>query len=83
MNTLRDKPKSTHLIRISEAARLAGVSTQTVEYYILLGLVKPRRKPGRRGRYFDRALIRRIHLIHSLNQSGYTLRDIRETFLSR
>jgi DNA-binding transcriptional MerR regulator len=83
MNTTRDLPKKSQLVRLAEAARAAGVGKQTLEYYILLGLVKPRRKPGRRGRYFDRALIRRIHLIHSLNQSGYTLRDIRETFLSR
>ncbi len=69
------------LVRISAAAEAAGVSKQTVEYYILLGLIKPIRVPGKRSRYFDRELIRRIRLIRRLNKSGYTLRDIRETYL--
>jgi len=68
-------------MRISQAARLAGVSAQTVEYYILLGLIKPLRQPGRLGRFFDARLIRRIRLIRRLNRSGYTLRAIRETYL--
>lgn len=70
-------------MRISQAARAAGVSKQTIEYYILLGLISPIRRPGRRGRLFDAKLVRRIRLIRSLNQSGYTLRAIRETYLRR
>ncbi|MFP3937433.1 MAG: MerR family transcriptional regulator [Phycisphaerae bacterium] len=69
------------LMRISAAAEAAGVSKQTVEYYILIGLVEPIRVPGKRSRYFDRNLVRRIRLVRRLNKSGYTLRDIRETYL--
>ena len=69
------------LLRIAEAAKAAGVSTQTVEYYVMLGLIAPIRKPGRRQRYFDPKLIRRIKLIRRLNRSGYTLRSIKETYL--
>lgn len=69
------------LMRVSAAAAAAGVSKQTVEYYIMLGLVVPVRQPGRKGRYFDEATIRRIKLVRRLNQSGYTLRDIRQTYL--
>ena len=68
-------------MRISEAAAAAGVSKQTVEYYILLGLISPARTPDGRGRLFDDAIIRRIRLIRRLNRSGYTLRDIRQTYL--
>lgn len=68
-------------MRISEAARAAGVSKQTVEYYVMLGLLKPLRAAGERVRYFDDALVRRIRLIRRLNESGYTLRAIRETYL--
>ena len=75
-----DKPK---LMRISQAAQAAGVSKQTVEYYILLGLVKPRKVEGKKGRYFDSLLIKRIQLIRELNETGYTLRDIREIYLRR
>ena len=77
------KAQDSSYMRISEAARAAGVSNQTVEYYIMLGMITPLCRPGSRGRFFDRALVRRIKLIHSLNQSGYTLRAIRETYLAR
>lgn len=76
----RKSPK-TSLMRISQAATAADVSTQTVEYYIMLGLISPIRLPDKRGRYFDGKLVRRIKLVRRLNQSGYTLRDIRETYL--
>ncbi len=77
------KRHSERLLRISAAASAAGVSRQTVEYYIMLGLLKPVRRAGKRARYFDDALVRRIRLIRQMNQSGYTLRDIRETYLKR
>ena len=78
-----NKTADTALMRISAAARAAGVSKQTVEYYIMIGLISPARVKGRAGRYFDRDLVRRIRLIHRLNESGYTLRSIRETYLRR
>ncbi len=81
MSSKRDASKPSETMRISEVARAAGVSTQTVEYYILLGLVEPLRRAGRRGRYFTREHVRRIRLIRQLNASGYTLRAIRETYL--
>ena len=39
--------------------------------------------PVLRERFFDDNLVKRIRLIHQLNASGYTLRDIRETYLRR
>ncbi|HNX27198.1 MAG TPA: MerR family transcriptional regulator [Phycisphaerae bacterium] len=68
-------------LRISQAAKNAGVSRQTVEYYILVGLVKPIRGKDGRARFFDDKLVRRIKLIKELNATGYTLLDIRELFL--
>jgi DNA-binding transcriptional MerR regulator len=76
-------PLPDNLMRIGAAARAAGVSVQTVSYYIMIGLLKPIRLGGRHGRYFDAALVRRIRLIRRLNRGGYTLRDIRETYLRR
>jgi len=75
--------KSAKLLKISQAARAAGVSTQTLEYYIMLGLINPINPPGTRRRLFDDALIKRIRLIRELNETGYTLRDIRTTWLRR
>ena len=71
----------TELMRISQAAAAGGVSPQTVEYYIMLGLVEPIRRAGNRGRYFDESHVKRIRLIRQLNKTGYTLRSIRETYL--
>lgn len=81
--TPRNDTDNETLMRISEAAQAAGVSKNTVEYYLMVGLISPRRKPGSRGRWFDEALIRRIRLIRELNESGYTLRDIREIYIEK
>ncbi len=79
----RKIPPKGALMRISQAAKTAGVSNQTIEYYIMLGLIEPIRKPDLGGRFFDANLITRIRLIRQLNESGYTLRAIRETYLRR
>ncbi len=42
------------LMRISPAAEAAGVSKQTLEYYIMLGLIDPIRQSDSRGRFFDK-----------------------------
>ncbi len=65
---------------LSAVARQAGVSKQTVEYYILIGLLNPKRGNLSR-RLFTLKDVRRIRLIRRLNQTGYTLAQIRETFL--
>jgi len=72
-------------LRISDAARAAGVTKQTIEYYIMLGLVNPLRvrKDRRSMRFFDEKTIKRIKLVRQLNDSGYTLRDIRQTYLNK
>ena len=70
-------------MRISQAAKAAGVSSQTIEYYIMLGLIEPIRQPGKRSRFFNDAIVQRIRLIRQLNETGYTLREIRETYLQR
>jgi DNA-binding transcriptional MerR regulator len=69
-------------MRLAQAADAAGVSRQTIEYYIMIGLIKPIRR-GPRRRFFDDALVRRIRLIKRLNRSGYTLQSIRQTYLKR
>ena len=75
--------KTETLLRIGAAAKRAGVSRQALGYYLLVGLVKPACRSASGHRLFDQDCISRIKLIRKLNRSGYTLRDIRETFLSR
>jgi len=78
---MKRETKKPKLMRVSAAAVAAGVTKRTIEYYILLGLIEPIREKGRIARFFDDALVRRIRLIRRLNETGYTLRDIRQTYL--
>ena len=71
------------MYRLGELARAAGVTTQTVQYYTMLGMIEEADRTAGGQRLFDAGAIKRVKLIHKLNESGYTLRDIRETFLHR
>lgn len=66
---------------IGAAAKKAGISRQSLQYYLMVGLLEPTEvTPGGR-RLFDQRSVERIKLIKRLNESGYSLRDIRELFL--
>ncbi len=62
-------------------AEQARVSKQTVEYYIMLGLIQPISDAKTRRRTFDASHVKRVRLINELNRTGYTLREIREIWL--
>ncbi len=66
---------------IGPAAKKAGVSRQSVQYYLMLGLLEPSETTATGRRLFDDKAIERIKLIKKLNESGYPLRAIRELFL--
>ena len=68
-------------VPIGEAAKQAGVSRQTLQYYLMVGLLEPTEITESGRRLFDPASIERIKLIKKLNQSGYPLREIRELFM--
>ena len=69
------------LTPIGKAAKKAGISRQSLQYYIMVGLLEPTEITSTGRRMFDDKGIERIKLIKRLNDSGYTLRDIRELFL--
>jgi DNA-binding transcriptional MerR regulator len=68
------------LLAIGPAAKQAGVSRQTVQYYLMIGLLTPTLTTATGRRLFDTKTIEKIHLINELNQSGYPLRAIRDLF---
>ncbi|MCI0500067.1 MAG: MerR family transcriptional regulator [Planctomycetales bacterium] len=68
-------------MQISQAAQKAGVSRQTLQYYLMVGLLEPTEITPTGRRLFDEPAIERIRLIHKLNKSGYPLRAIRELFM--
>ncbi len=78
-----EKAENKSLLRISEVAKFAGVTRQTVQYYLMLGLIRETSRSVGGHRLFNSEVVRRIRLIHKLNASGYTLSEIRETFLNR
>ena len=73
--------KKKELLSIGNAAKEAGISRQTLQYYLMVGLIKPTEVTATNRRMFDKNAIERIKLIKKLNQSGYPLRAIRELFL--
>ena len=73
--------KKSKSIAIGEAAKKAGISRQSLQYYLMVGLLEPTEVTATGRRLFDEKGIERIKLIKKLNDSGYPLRAIRELFL--
>ena len=69
------------LIPIGAAAKRAGISRQSLQYYLMVGLLEPTEITSTSRRLFDEKSVERIKLIKKLNASGYPLRAIRELFL--
>ncbi len=73
--------RESKLVPIGDAAKKAGISRQSLQYYIMLGLLEPTEVTPTGRRLFDEQTINRIKLIKKLSDSGYPLRGIRELFL--
>ena len=73
--------KKSELVSIGTAAKKAGISRQSLQYYIMVGLLEPTEVTPTGRRLFGEKCIERIKLIKKLNESGYPLRAIRELFL--
>lgn len=73
--------KDEALFSIGQAAEKAGVSRQSLQYYLMVGLLQPTEVSPTGRRRFDQRAVDRIRLIKKLNQSGYPLRAIRELFM--
>ena len=69
------------LMPIGKAAKKAGISRQSLQYYLMVGLLRATEITVTWRRMFDEKSIERIKLIKKLNSSGYPLRAIRELFL--
>jgi DNA-binding transcriptional MerR regulator len=66
---------------IGAAAKKAGISRQSLQYYLMVGLLEATEITLTGRRMFDEKAIKRVRLIKKLNDSGYPLRAIRELFL--
>lgn len=70
-----------NLVSVGQAAEKAGVSRQSLQYYLMIGLLEPTETTPTGRRLFDRKAVEKIRLIKRLNDSGYPLRAIRELFM--
>ena len=70
-----------NLMSIGIAAEKAGISRQSLQYYLMVGLIEPSKISPTGRRLFDDDSIERIRLVKGLNESGYTLRAIKELFI--
>jgi DNA-binding transcriptional MerR regulator len=73
--------KSSKLMSIGTAAKKAGISRQSLQYYLMVGLLEPTEVTPTGRRLFGEKAVERIKLIKKLNDSGYPLRAVRELFL--
>jgi len=69
------------LVAVGPAAKKAGVSRQSLQYYLMIGLLEPTEVTATKRRMFDQKGIQRIKLIKKLKDTGYPLRAIRELFM--
>jgi DNA-binding transcriptional MerR regulator len=80
---MADNPPKEQLLAIGPAAKAAGVSRQTLQYYLMIGLMEPTQTSDTGRRLFDATAIKKIRLINELNLSGYPLRAIRDLFAEK
>ena len=77
---MRRKSLKDRLYTAGELARKAGMTRQTVHHYTVLGLIAPVERTGGGFRLYDDSALRRIRLVRGLLSTGYTLRDLSETY---
>ena len=75
------KQNDNEMVGLGRAAQIAGVSTNSLQYYIMCGLIEPAAYTQTGRKRFNKDNIDRIKLVKKLNESGYPLREIREIFL--
>jgi DNA-binding transcriptional MerR regulator len=67
------------LVKISELARMAGVTTPTIKHYMAEGLLpEPAMRTSRNMAYYEPALAERIRAIKALQQTHFPLKVIGE-----
>ncbi|MDR3305625.1 MAG: MerR family transcriptional regulator [Clostridiales Family XIII bacterium] len=67
------------MLSISELARLARVTRDTLLYYDKIGLISPVARADNNYRYYSDEQMAQVNLIRTLQAIGMSLREIRET----
>lgn len=65
-------------MKVSDLARAAGVTGETVRHYTREGLLYPRRDPGNGYQLYDPDDLNRLRFIQRARTLGFSLREVRE-----
>jgi DNA-binding transcriptional MerR regulator len=63
---------------ISDLASVTGLSRYTLNFYLKLGLINESGRTESNYRFFDQAVVDRLHHIIRLRQAGCTLKQIKD-----
>jgi len=66
------------MMTVAELARDTRLSTDTIRYYVRVGLLTPDRKKENNYRLFNLQDAKKLKFIHQAKQLGYTLKEIRQ-----
>jgi MerR family transcriptional regulator, copper efflux regulator len=66
------------VVHIGKAAKLAGVSVDTIRFYQRLGLIKSAGRSAGGYRLYDGEQIRDLSLVRHAQQSGFSLTEVKE-----
>lgn len=66
------------MMTVAKLARETRVSTDTIRYYVRVGLLSPGRQEDNNYQLFSSNDANRLKFIHHAKQLGYTLKEIRQ-----
>lgn len=69
------------LVRLGEAARRAGTTTNQLQYYLMVQAVGTATRSPAGQRLFDGQAIKHIQIVKLANDLGYPLREVRDVFM--
>jgi hypothetical protein len=70
----------TRFLRTAEVLERTGITHQVLYRYITLGLIEAARTTETGVRLFHPDTVRLIEIVKELNQTGYSLRDMKDIF---
>ncbi|RMG09076.1 MAG: MerR family transcriptional regulator [Planctomycetota bacterium] len=80
---VRDEHDPGELLTTGELMKRSGLSRQVLYQYTTMGLIREAAQTRAGYRLYPVETLRRLEIIRSLNEMGYTLRDIKEIFAER
>jgi DNA-binding transcriptional MerR regulator len=66
------------LYKIGELAKLAEVSTRTIDYYTNIGIIKPEKRSKNNYRLYSDETLTRLKRIEQMKREKYTLDEIKQ-----